>query len=265
MGQGDGGSKGYKYDEEKDGFNDRTSEGEEEKEHDWTGLETGRGNKFTSGRGMGQGQGGEKGYKYDKEKKGARKGKGGGSDDDEIESDLDDEGDEDLEAGEEGAAFEKNGDFEDLTDDGNGNLTMDGELDEILGEPSEDKEWATGDRAFEKITLEITVSRIDAPGSPSLGDVSLLERNGSDLTLDAPSSSFTLGERVSFVVVLGNGGDKKKLQLSGALKTLEPAGDGRDIILVGVTEVSKPHLSEIENVFEQRQAQLLKFLREAKG
>jgi hypothetical protein len=249
VGQGDGqGDKGYKYDEE-DGFKDRTGEGEEEDEHDWTGLDVGRGNKFESGRGLGQGTG-EKGYKYDKDKKGARKKSG-------------DDEDEDLLA--DGDELDEDEDFEDLSDDDDGDLAMDGELDELLGEPAEDKEWEIGASAFEKITLEITVSRIDAPNSPTLGDVSLLERQGADLLLDAPASSFTLGERVSFAVVLGNAGEKKKLQLTGSLKKMDPSGDNREIILVNVTEVSRPHLKEIETVFEQRQEQLLKFLREAKG
>src|SRR5262249_51657288 len=115
-------------------------------------------------------------------------------------------------------------------------------LDELLGNPAEDPEWQTGENAFEKITLDIKLKRNDAPGSPDLSDIALIERQENDLLLDAPALGYKLGEKFTFAVALGQSGQLKNLTLVGVLKSTEPADGSREIILVAIAELSKPHL-----------------------
>jgi hypothetical protein len=242
--------------------NDRTGEGEaEEDKHDWSGLDVGRGNKFQSGGGLGQGQGGDKGYKYDED--GNPIEEESGEDEDLEDEELDDPFDLDMPKDKKRAPGESKGGKKKKKASGGEEGDESGlDLDGLLGNPAEDPEWETGASAFEKITLDITVKRANAP---DMSDVSLLERQGMDLLLDAPASAYQLGEKFTFGVQLGQKGKKKSLSLVGVLKSTEPVEGSRVIILVAVAEVSKPHLVEIQTVFEDRQAQLLKFLREAKG
>jgi hypothetical protein len=278
VGQGDGdGNKGYKHDEDKafakdknEGTdpNDRTGEGEDGEKHDWSGLDIGRGNKFESGRGLGQGEGGAKGYKYDED--GNKVPLEPGDEPGELEADDPFNLDEPARAKQKGGG--EGGKSRGERDGGEDSRSQtEIELDELLGNPAEDTEWSTAENAFEKVTLDIVMKRVDAPGAPDLTDISILERNENDLMLDAPALGFKAGEKFEFAVVLGQpnrggkrGSTKKKLQVAGELKSSEKADD-REIIVVTVAERSRAHLAEIQGVFEARQEELLNFLREAKG
>jgi hypothetical protein len=122
--------------------------------------------------------------------------------------------------------------------------------------------WKQGAAAFDKIKLDISLKRDGA----SVQGVMLLERNDTELTLDAPAGAYRVGEKMEFDILLGKEGKSKSLQVAGVLLSAEPMEDGaREMIQIKVEEASRFHLAEIQKVFEQRQEQLLQFLREAKG
>jgi hypothetical protein len=140
------------------------------------------------------------------------------------------------------------------------------EEDAVFEKEAEAAGWKKGAEAFESIQLLVTVCRMDVPGTPVLDDIAVLERQGNDLLLDAPALSFLNGEKLSFSVILGHSGKRRNLEMEGAIKNVEvPDTDGRAIIMVAIGVASQVYLTEIQNTFDLRQEQLLRFLREAKG
>jgi hypothetical protein len=178
---------------------DDKSDTEDPESPDWNGTDIGRGNKFNSGRGLGQGQGGSKGYKYDE------------------------------------LALREQG------------------------------EWKSGADAFDKIGMEITLCRVELANKPTFSDVSLLEREEESVTLDAPSAGFYAEEKVSFKVIITQLGKKRDLHLNGVVLSSESQEGSREVLNVSIVEESRPHLGEIQAVFEAKQAELLRFLRDARG
>jgi hypothetical protein len=217
-------------------WNDEVSPDEEgEDAPDWNGTDIGRGNKFNSGRGMSQGTG-KKGYKYAEDED---------LGDPDAEEDL---GDEDLGDG---------GDL-DLNPEFNGEPDV-----ESAAKPAE-KEWASGADAFDRIRLDIAMSRVDTVGAKPSADISLLERQDNNVLIDAPGAGHAVGETLSFAIALGQKKKSVKLDLVGVIKRVEPADD-REILLVEIHEKSRAHLGSIQRVFDLKQEELLRFLREAKG
>lgn len=128
-----------------------------------------------------------------------------------------------------------------------------------------ERDWDSGVDAFERIQLDISICRLDA-GDETMDGITLLEREENDVLLDVPAASFMEGERVRLDILMGKGLQRTGLEVLGAVLRKEGGDDPeRAILKVAVAEPSRPHLGQIQKVFEDRQEELLMFLRDAKG